>query len=44
MDLPARVLDAIGTGMSRRVAGRFEISEGTAVRWTALVRDRGSAA
>ena len=44
MDLRARVVDAIGAGMSRRAAAtRFGISAATAVRWAALVRDRGSA-
>jgi len=45
MDLRARVVDAIGSGMSRRAAAaRFGISAATAVRWAQLQRDRGSAA
>ena len=45
MDLRARVVDAIGSGMSRRAAAaRFGISAATAVRWAQLQRDRGSVA
>jgi len=45
MDLRARVVDAIGAGMSRRAAAlRFGISAATAVRWAQLQRDRGSVA
>lgn len=45
MDLRARVVDAIGSGMSRRAAAtRFGISAATAVRWAQLQRDGGSVA
>ena len=45
MDLRARVVEAIGAGMSRRAATtRFGISAATAVRWAQTQRDRGSVA
>ena len=45
VDLRVRVVEAIGSGMSRRAAAaRFGISAATAVRWARLQRERGSVA
>ena len=44
-DLRARLIDAVGCGMSRRAAAdRFGIAASTAVKWVRRWRDTGSSA